>query len=89
MSVLANIKKNRRQVNEIAHKYRASNARVFGSVAREEDTDRSNIDFLVSFYPGASLLDQVSLSDELSEFFHCQVDDKRSCFKSIYRQDSA
>ena len=59
---------------EIAKRYRASNLRVFGSVARGENTQESDIDLLVSFLPGASLLDQVGLTEELSDLFHCHVD---------------
>ncbi len=59
---------------EIARRYRATNLRVFGSVARGEGTPKSDIDFLVNFLPGASLLDQVGLTEELSELFRCPVD---------------
>lgn len=61
-------------INKIAKKYHATNIRVFGSVARKDETDNSDIDFLVHFLPGASLLDQVGLIDELSRNFNRPVD---------------
>ena len=47
---------------------------IFGSVARGEDTDESDIDFLVDFKPGSSLFDLLHLQDELSTILGCAVD---------------
>lgn len=74
MISLDEIKENNIKLMEIAKRYRASNLRAFGSVARGESTQESDIDLLVSFSPGATLLDQVGLTEELSELFHCPVD---------------
>ena len=38
-------------------KHRAANARVFGSVARGEDTDESDLDILIDRIPETSLFD--------------------------------
>lgn len=46
-----------------------SNLRVFGSVARGEDTIESDIDFLVSTAPNATLLDIGGLCADLEDFF--------------------
>jgi uncharacterized protein len=40
---------------------------VFGSVAREEAHPGSDVDLLVDFEPGASLLDHVGLFQDLEE----------------------
>jgi len=53
---------------------KAFNVRVFGSVARGEDTPDSDIDILVRFRDGASLLDQSSLAIELEELLGVHVD---------------
>lgn len=47
---------------------------IFGSVARGEDTDESDIDFLVDFEPGSSLFDLLHLQDELTAILGCAVD---------------
>ncbi|HKW11866.1 MAG TPA: nucleotidyltransferase family protein [Gemmatimonadaceae bacterium] len=52
----------------------ASNIRVFGSVARGEDQDDSDIDFLVHLEPGRSLLDLVRLEAELERLLGRPVD---------------
>ena len=59
---------------EIAHHYRAANVRVFGSVVRGEAHEDSDIDLLVDFLPGATLLDQVGLIDALSAALGRKVD---------------
>jgi uncharacterized protein len=46
----------RKEILSIAKMHGARNVRVFGSVARGEADDRSDIDFLVDMEPGRSLL---------------------------------
>lgn len=59
--------------NEILFRFskrnKLSNLRVFGSVARGEDTEDSDIDFIVSTSPGTTLLDLGGLCADLEEFF--------------------
>jgi predicted nucleotidyltransferase len=52
----------------------ASNVRVFGSVARGEDDERSDVDFLVQFEPGRTLLDIVRLETRLEGLLGRRVD---------------
>ena len=47
---------------------------IFGSVARGDATERSDIDFLVDFEPGSSLFDLLRLQDELSAILDRRVD---------------
>ena len=47
---------------------------MFGSVARDEATSDSDIDFLVEFEPSSSLLDLVRLEEALSELLGVDVD---------------
>lgn len=47
---------------------------IFGSVARGEQKKTSDIDLLVEFRPGKSLLDLVHLQDELKEVLGRDVD---------------
>ena len=64
----------RDEVNALARKNRAGRLFVFGSCARKEETPQSDIDFLVSFEPGATLFDQARLGLGLQELFGCKAD---------------
>ena len=52
----------------------ARNIRVFGSVARGEADEKSDIDFLVEMEPGRSLLDLGGLLMDLQEVLGRDVD---------------
>jgi predicted nucleotidyltransferase len=52
----------------------AREIRVFGSVARGEDGDESDIDFLVSLEPGRTLLDLARLEERLEKLLGRRVD---------------
>ncbi|MBO0770838.1 MAG: helix-turn-helix domain-containing protein [Actinobacteria bacterium] len=64
----------RDEILRLAARNRAGNVRVFGSIARGEDTPDSDVDLLVSFQPGASLLDQAGLIADLEELLGRHVD---------------
>ena len=54
--------------------HKARNPRVFGSVARSAATNRSDLDLLVDFEPGATAFDQIGLIQELERVFGRRVD---------------
>lgn len=54
--------------------YHAEIIGIFGSFARGEEKDTSDIDVLVQFDDDASLFDLVGLADFLEEQFHIKVD---------------
>ena len=56
-------------LERFAKRDKLSNLRVFGSVARGEDTSDSDIDFLVTTAPDATLLDIGGLCADSEEFF--------------------
>lgn len=64
----------REDVLRLAEQYGAHNVRIFGSVARGEDDEQSDIDLLVDMEPGRSLLDVVGLWQDLQELLECNVD---------------
>lgn len=68
------IREKRENVLDITAKYGAFNVRIFGSVARGEDTDESDIDFLVEMESGKSLLDRIALIQDLEDYLGCKVD---------------
>lgn len=57
-----------------AARHRARNVRSFGSVATGRDDPASDVDFLVDFEPGATLLDLADLQDEFEAILGRQVD---------------
>ena len=55
-------------------RHRGITIAIFGSVARGDAAEDSDVDFLVEFEPGSSLLDLLRLQDELSETLGRPVD---------------
>ncbi|MBW2343917.1 MAG: nucleotidyltransferase family protein [Deltaproteobacteria bacterium] len=68
------LKEKREEILRIAAKHGARNVRVFGSIARGEADDVSDIDFLVDMEPGRSLLDMGGLLVELENLLARRVD---------------
>lgn len=52
----------------------ASNVRLFGSVARGDDDEKSDVDFVVLLEPGRTLLDLVRLEERLEHLLGRPVD---------------
>ncbi len=74
MKTNENLKKNTSQVLRIAANYGVRNIRVFGSVARGESGDRSDIDLLVTLDRGVTLMKVSALKRELEKLLGCKVD---------------
>lgn len=68
------LKEKREEILRMAEKRGARNVRVFGSAARGETDEKSDIDFLVDLEPGRSLLDLGGLWWELNELLGVKVD---------------
>jgi predicted nucleotidyltransferase len=68
------ILRRRDEILAVAKRYGASDVRIFGSVARGEATETSDVDLLVRFEPGRSLLDHGGLIDELEQLLGIKVD---------------
>jgi predicted nucleotidyltransferase len=68
------LREKRDEILRIAAKRGAQNVRVFGSAARGEADEQSDIDFLVDMEPGRSLLDMGGLLMELRELLSRDVD---------------
>ena len=64
----------RDEIRAIASRHRALSVSVFGSVARGDDGPDSDIDFLVEFAPGASLLDLMRIQDDLEALLGGHID---------------
>ena len=59
---------------EVKHKYKAEIKGIFGSYARGDEREDSDIDVLVDFREGAGLFDLVGLGLFLEEKLQCKVD---------------
>jgi len=64
----------RKRVLDIAAARGARNVRVFGSVVQGRDTESSDLDLLVEFAPGTSLLRIVGLQFDLADALGVKVD---------------
>lgn len=74
MPLSESIKRRRDEILRLAAAHGARNVRVFGSAARGEARPDSDVDLLVEFEPGRSLLDRVALKQELEDLLRAPVD---------------
>lgn len=68
------LRNKREEILRIARAHGARNLRVFGSAARGDANENSDVDFLVEFEPGTSLLQHGALIAELEELLGRRVD---------------
>ena len=74
MVTLDNLRAERREeILELAKRRGAHSLRVFGSVARGEATENSDLDLLVAWEPGRSLMDHAGLVEDLQELLGVKV----------------
>ena len=65
---------NKSKIVKILRKHSVKRAGLFGSFARGEESEESDIDIVVEFEGRKSLLDLVSLKLELEQVLHKEVD---------------
>ncbi len=63
----------RAEILESAVRNGANDIRIFGSIARGDAHDESDVDFLVEFEKGRSALDEVGLIEELEQLLGRRV----------------
>jgi uncharacterized protein len=68
------LRRRRDEILGTAAAHGARNVRVFGSVARGEADEASDVDLLVELESGRSLLDHVALWQSLEALLGCRVD---------------
>ena len=71
---LEELRTHKEEILALAAKYKARHVRVFGSVARGDARPESDIDLLVEFESGASLLDEAGLDIDLKKLLRHKVD---------------
>jgi predicted nucleotidyltransferase len=73
-TTMTELRKRRDEIIEIARARGASRVRVFGSVARGDAAEGSDVDFLVDLDPDRSLFDLGGLLMDLQELLQRNVD---------------
>ncbi|AWB89671.1 nucleotidyltransferase family protein [Salinibacterium hongtaonis] len=73
-STLAKLRKRRTLIRRLAALSKVDDVAVFGSVARESDTESSDIDLLVSPSPDASMFDLAQFEIDMEELTGRAVD---------------
>ena len=74
MTTWETLRRQKGKIERLASRYGVLNLRVFGSVARKEDKDDSDVDFLVDMKPEASLLDLGGFLMDLQDLLGKRVD---------------
>lgn len=74
MALDERLRQKRQEILRVCAKHGARNVRVFGSVARGEADEESDLDLVVEFESGTSLLDHAALWLELQELLGPKVD---------------
>lgn len=87
MITLQTLRTRRSELLALAERHKAENVRVFGSVARGEATERSDVDLLVHFRTGASLFDLMDLQEEAEALLRTHVDVVSDSGLSPYLRD--
>ena len=64
----------RGELREVLRRHGVTNAHLFGSVARGDDHEGSDVDILVDFAGGTSLFDILKIQDELEQIIGVEVD---------------
>ncbi len=74
MVTMENIQQRRDEIIAVAKRHGASDVRIFGSIARGDANETSDIDLLVRFEAGRSLFDHGGLIDDLESLLGTKVD---------------
>ena len=74
MVCMRDIRNRRDEILQIAEKHGADNLRIFGSVARGQAEEASDLDILVHLEESRSLLDHIALKHDMEDLLGCVVD---------------
>jgi len=74
VTTLESLRQRKAEIERLARSHGARDVRIFGSVARNEDAEDSDIDVLVDMSDEASLLDLVQLQQALEVMLRRRAD---------------
>lgn len=87
MNAIQALQSKRDEIMHIASEHGARDIRVFGSVARGEANDTSDLDLLIRLEPGYSLLELIAIKQDLEDLLKCEVDIVTEAALSPYIRD--
>lgn len=64
----------RGELREVLRRHGVTNPEIFGSTARGDDREDSDVDLLVDFAPGTSIIDIIGIQHELEDLLGVHVD---------------
>lgn len=64
----------RGELREVLRRQGVTNPEIFGSAARGDDHEGSDVDILVDFSPGTSIIDIIGIKHELEDLLGAHVD---------------
>ena len=73
MAIARTVREKREEILKVAARRGARNVRLFGSLARGEESADSDVDLLVDMEEGRSLLDLSHLLQDMEELLGCRV----------------
>jgi uncharacterized protein len=87
------LRQNREAILEIARRHGAEDVRIFGSIARGDAKGGSDVDILVRFAAGRTLLDHAALIADLQDLLGIRVDvidadGMRPRFRAVVEKDA-
>jgi hypothetical protein len=74
VTTLETLRQRKAEIESLAQRHGAHGVRIFGSVARGEDTEESDIDVLVEMNEESSLLDLMRLQQALETMLNRRAD---------------
>ena len=74
MNKQALVRAKRELIQSVARTHGAVSVKLFGSAARGDEVESSDVDFVVELEPGRSLLDLGGLQADLEHLLGCDVD---------------
>ncbi len=80
-------KNKRDEILGIARRYGAKRVKLFGSILRDEIKEKNDVDFLVEMKKGRTLLDIISIKQDLEDLLGCSVDIVTDSALSPYIRD--
>jgi len=71
---LESLRQHRREILDAAARHGVRDVRVFGSIARGDDDENSDVDLLVDVEPGRTLLDVIGFEQDLQQLLRRHVE---------------
>ena len=81
------VKKRKDDILRISGQHGARNVRIFGSRARKDSSETSDLDILVEMQPHSTLLDLIAIKQDLEDLLGCKVDVVTESSLSPYIKD--